>query len=176
MHGRAGAVGSDQPIFGVGTANPCHALEIVAARTKPLTEPLDTPKAVHTVVGGVPVRRHGRDYGGRACIKLDGHKGLSASRSGLTHRPSPNMGHSRVAFSLHSTLSLLGGIHEYLSGGYEYRVGELGELPTLGREFLLRHRLFRSDRTGETIDRDSLKPRFPFRWKYNVLRALDYLR
>lgn len=35
--------------FGVGTANPPDALEIVAARDKPLSDLLDTLQAVHAV-------------------------------------------------------------------------------------------------------------------------------
>jgi len=45
-----------------------------------------------------------------------------------------------------------------------------------GREFLLIHRLFRSDRTGEIIKPIFLRFSFPPRWHYDILRALDYLR
>ncbi len=43
-------------------------------------------------------------------------------------------------------------------------------------EFLLVHRLYRSDRTGEIIDKRFLDLTFPARWHYNVLRAMDYVR
>ena len=39
--------------FGVGAANPCDTLEIVATGTKPLPDLLDTLKAVHAVGSGV---------------------------------------------------------------------------------------------------------------------------
>ena len=42
------------------------------------------------------------------------------------------------------------------------------------REFLLQHRLFRSHRSGEIIDQKMLMLSYPSRWKYDILRALDY--
>ena len=39
-------------------------------------------------------------------------------------------------------------------------------------EFLLRHRLFRSDRTGEVIDPAWLRLRYPTYWHYDVLAGL----
>jgi hypothetical protein len=43
-------------------------------------------------------------------------------------------------------------------------------------EFLLQHHLFRSDRTGEIINPDMLHIAYPKRWKYDILRALEYFR
>jgi hypothetical protein len=76
--------------------------------------------------------------------------------------------------SLHSTLSVLEGFLEYRANGYTYRGDEMEQAATSSRAFILQHRLFRSDRTGEVIQRDFLQFPFPPRWKYNVLRALDY--
>jgi hypothetical protein len=45
-----------------------------------------------------------------------------------------------------------------------------------GREFLLVHRLFRSDRTGEIINPVFICFAFPPRWHYDILRALDHFR
>ncbi len=45
-----------------------------------------------------------------------------------------------------------------------------------GREFLLVHRLFRSDRTGEIIKPIFLRFSFPPQWHYDILRALDYFQ
>ena len=42
------------------------------------------------------------------------------------------------------------------------------------REFMLRHRLFKSDHTGAVIRAEFLRFTYPPRWKYNLLRALDY--
>jgi hypothetical protein len=43
-------------------------------------------------------------------------------------------------------------------------------------EFILIHRLFRSDKTGEIINPNFLKLYYPCRWYYDILKALDYFR
>lgn len=78
--------------------------------------------------------------------------------------------------SLHSTLSVLEGILEYFRNGYHYRSAELKEAEATAREFILKHCLYISDRTGEIINKDFLKLSYPSRWKYDILRALDYFR
>ncbi len=45
-----------------------------------------------------------------------------------------------------------------------------------GHEFMLRHGLFRSHRTGDVIDPAWLAFSFPPRWHYDVLRGLDHLQ
>lgn len=76
--------------------------------------------------------------------------------------------------SLHSTISVLEGIQEYLSNGYQYRVKELIRARNDSLEFILMHKLFRSDKTGAIINPNFLKLYYPCRWYYDVLRALDY--
>ncbi|MGD8465992.1 MAG: hypothetical protein PVI09_19200 [Anaerolineae bacterium] len=78
--------------------------------------------------------------------------------------------------SLHSTISVLEGILAYERSGYTYRLAELQEAAEQGREFLLQHRLFRSDRTGQIIDKRMLMLSYPSRWRYDILRALDYFQ
>lgn len=78
--------------------------------------------------------------------------------------------------SLHSTISVLEGILEYASNGYRYRLLELEEIAAAAREFILTHQLFRSHRTGETIDKRMLMLSYPSRWYYDILRALDYFQ
>lgn len=78
--------------------------------------------------------------------------------------------------SLHTTLSVLEGIQEYLSNGYQYRVKELIKARNDSQEFILMHRLFRSDKTGEIINPNFLKLYYPCRWYYDVLKALDYFQ
>ena len=63
----------------------------------------------------------------------DGGFNCQFNRSGAVHS------------SLHSTLSVIEGIAEYAAGGYVYRLKELQKVEEEGREFILRHRLFRSD-------------------------------
>ena len=81
-----------------------------------------------------------------------------------------------VHSSLHSTISTLEGISEYLANGYAYRAAELDAIACQAQEFILLHRLFRSDRTGEIIHPRFLLLSYPSRWFYDILRALDYFR
>ena len=94
----------------------------------------------------------------------DGGFNCNSNREGAIHS------------SLHSTISVLEGILEYARNGYEYRLEELHEAEDDSRTFLLQHKLFRSDRTGEIIDKKMLMLSYPSRWRYDVLRALDYFR
>ena len=43
-------------------------------------------------------------------------------------------------------------------------------------EFILAHRLYRSDRTGEVISERFTHLTYPWHWHYTVLRGLDYMR
>jgi hypothetical protein len=81
-----------------------------------------------------------------------------------------------VHSSLHSTLSLLEGVHEYAANGYTYCLAELLTVAAQSREFILQHRLFRSDRTGEIINKRFLMLSYPSRWFYDILRALVYFQ
>jgi hypothetical protein len=94
----------------------------------------------------------------------DGGFNCMSNRSGAHHS------------SLHSSLSVLEGIHEYSANGYRYRRSELEHAAAASREFILQHRLFKSDHTGAVIRQDFLRFAFPPRYKYNVLKALDYFR
>ncbi len=81
-----------------------------------------------------------------------------------------------VHSSLHSTISVLEGIGEYRANGYVYRAAELDAMARQAQEFILRHRLFRSDHTGAIISPRFLMLSYPSRWFYDLLRALDYFR
>ena len=78
--------------------------------------------------------------------------------------------------SLHSTLSVLEGILEFVKNGYSYRLHELQMAEARAQDFILQHRLYRSDRTGEIINPVFLRFSYPTRWHYDVLRALDYFQ
>jgi len=84
--------------------------------------------------------------------------------------------HGAAHSSLHSTISVLEGIAEYLANGYAYRAAELNVIAGQAQEFILLHRLFRSDHTGEIIHPRFLMLSYPSRWFYDILRALDYFR
>ena len=81
-----------------------------------------------------------------------------------------------VHSSLHTTLSVLEGILEYSRNGYNYRLDELLQMARESVEFILQHRLYKSDKTGKIIDEKMTRFSFPCRWKYDVLRALDYFK
>jgi hypothetical protein len=78
--------------------------------------------------------------------------------------------------SLHTTISVLEGLLEYANNSYTYRATELDQIVEESREFVLQHRLFRSDRTGEIINKRMLMLSYPSRWFYDILRALDYFQ
>ena len=78
--------------------------------------------------------------------------------------------------SLHSTLSVVEGITEFEMNGYQYKLEELKRVEKEAKEFILTHRLYLSDRTGEIIHKDFLRLAYPGRWRYDILRALDYFR
>jgi len=78
--------------------------------------------------------------------------------------------------SLHSTISVLEGLHEFLIADYTYMKREVAKAIECAEEFILIHKLFKSDRTGDIIHKDFTKFSYPCRWKYDILRALDYFR
>ncbi len=94
----------------------------------------------------------------------DGGFNCRTTRSGAKHS------------SLHSTISVLEGLYEYKKAGHKYRVNDISKALKSSEEFILIHRLFLSDRTGAIIHKDFLKLSYPCRWKYDILRALDYFQ
>lgn len=78
--------------------------------------------------------------------------------------------------SVHSTISVLEGISEYENNGYKYRLKRLIEAKERAIEFLLIHKLFKSHRSGAIMDKKMLMLSYPSRWRYDILRALDYFR
>ena len=94
----------------------------------------------------------------------DGGFNCRTTRSGAVHS------------SMHTTLSVLEGFLEYARNGYTYRLAEIQAAAAQSREFLLTHRLYQSDKTGEVIDKRWLMLSYPSRWRYDILRALDYFQ
>jgi len=97
-------------------------------------------------------------------IMPDGGFNCRTTRSGAIHS------------SLHSTISVLEGLTEFQKAGYNYKKKEVSNAIKTGLEFILMHRLFLSDRTGQIIDKNFLKLTYPCRWRYDILRAMDYFR
>jgi hypothetical protein len=94
----------------------------------------------------------------------DGGFNCQSNRKGATHS------------SLHSTLSVIEGILEYSQRGYTYKMNELKKAEEESRQFILDHKLFKSHRTEKTIDNKMLMLSYPSRWRYDILRALDYFQ
>jgi len=97
-------------------------------------------------------------------VMPDGGFNCRKKRSGAIHS------------SLHTTISVLEGMYEFHKSGYTYRMNDIQRVKTNAEEFILLHRLFLSDRTGTIINKAFLKMPYPSRWKYDTLRALDYLQ
>ncbi|MDY0235232.1 MAG: hypothetical protein RBR71_04360 [Gudongella sp.] len=94
----------------------------------------------------------------------DGGFNCLLNRSGATHS------------SLHSTISCLEGIQEYIKNGYTYRIDELKSIEKASQEFILVHRLYKSDKTGEIIHKSFTMLSYPSRWRYDILRSLSYFQ
>ncbi len=77
--------------------------------------------------------------------------------------------------SFHTTISVLEGLLEFQNYS-EYAHQQIWESKRKAVEFLLQHALFKSHRTGEVVDPKMLRFSFPPRWRYDILRALDYFQ
>lgn len=76
--------------------------------------------------------------------------------------------------SLHTTINVLEGLLEYKNNGYDYRLDEIKKAVSSAHEFILCHRLYKSDKTGEVINKAFTMLSYPPRWRYDILRALYY--
>lgn len=94
----------------------------------------------------------------------DGGFNCRINRSGAVHS------------SLHTTISVLEGLWEYIHNGYTYQAEAVERMAAEAREFILQHQFFRSDHTGEIIDKRFLMLSFPSRWRYDILRGLAYFQ
>ncbi|MEN8115089.1 MAG: hypothetical protein ABFS21_11975 [Actinomycetota bacterium] len=74
--------------------------------------------------------------------------------------------------SFHTTISVLEGLLEWKR---KTGTSDANDAIASGHEFMLKHRMYRSHRTGEVINDAWLTPHFPPRWHYDVLRGLDHL-
>ncbi len=97
-------------------------------------------------------------------IMPDGGFNCMSTRSGANHS------------SLHSSISVLEGFTEFQKAGYTYQMDKIKSAKASATEFILQHQLFLSHRTGQIISKDFLKLTYPSRWKYDILRAMDYFQ
>lgn len=78
--------------------------------------------------------------------------------------------------SFHTTFNVLDGLREWLEATPQHALrSDVLEAETRALEFMLEHRLFKSDKTGEVINHKFTLLSYPYRWYYNVLRGLAYL-
>lgn len=76
--------------------------------------------------------------------------------------------------SFHTTFNVLEGLREYIEQGAGARRDDARAAEHAALELMLRHRLFKSDRTGQLISQKFAMLSFPYRWHYDVLRGLAY--
>jgi hypothetical protein len=77
--------------------------------------------------------------------------------------------------SFHTTFNVLENLRiAYRRGAVSERAFADAEARAL--EFVLAHRLYRSDKTGAVISERFTHLTYPWHWHYTVLRGLDYLR
>ena len=75
--------------------------------------------------------------------------------------------------SVHTTVCVIEAVTEYRCSGHRYRLDELRSAQAGATEFLLRHRLFRSESTGEVMNAEFTRLHHPPRWHFDVLRGLE---
>ncbi len=76
--------------------------------------------------------------------------------------------------SFHTTFNILEG----LAAAADYGVlpqAALKECENKALEFMLQHKMYKSDKTGEVISERFTHLTFPSHWHYTVLRGLDYM-
>jgi hypothetical protein len=79
-----------------------------------------------------------------------------------------------VRSSFATTINVLEGLwaHERVTGGSAQSIAARRR----AEEYLLERKLLRRKSTGEVVNREWLEFSFPTRWRYDVLRALEYFR
>jgi hypothetical protein len=77
--------------------------------------------------------------------------------------------------SFHTTFNVLEGLRIAAGRGAVEQTA-FREAESRAIEFVLAHRLYRSDRTSEVISDRFTQLTYPWHWHYTVLRGLDYLR
>ena len=77
--------------------------------------------------------------------------------------------------SFHTTINTLEALSQY-DRRYKTNENEIKVARARGHEFLLCHHLFKSDKTGQVVSPTMTRLSFPPRWKYDIMRSLDYFR
>ncbi|MDZ7671852.1 MAG: hypothetical protein U5K53_03305 [Halanaerobiales bacterium] len=78
-----------------------------------------------------------------------------------------------VHSSMHTTINVLEGLLDYRDK-YNYKLEEVRKAENKAHEFLLTHKLFKSDKNDKIIDKKFTYLSFPPRWRYDILRVMEY--
>jgi hypothetical protein len=81
----------------------------------------------------------------------------------------------RLHSSFHTTFNVLEGLRPAAARG-SVPAKATADAEARALEFMLAHRLYRSDKSGEPISERFTQLSYPWHWHYTTLRALDYLR
>ncbi|MBU1099746.1 MAG: hypothetical protein KKA84_05005 [Bacteroidetes bacterium] len=76
--------------------------------------------------------------------------------------------------SFHTTINVLEGLLQYRTSIKDDN--DIQAAQEKAHEFLLQHRLYKSHRTGEIVHNTMTRFSFPPRWKYDIMRVLDYFQ
>lgn len=76
--------------------------------------------------------------------------------------------------SFHTTINVLEGLLEYRTNIYDKT--KIKYAQDMAHEFLLQHKLYKSHRTGNIVDVKMTRFSFPPRWRYDIMRILDYFQ
>jgi len=76
--------------------------------------------------------------------------------------------------SFHTTLNVLEGLRAYLGTDRPLLGAEVRAAEERALELLLKHHLYRSDKTGAVIREEWTHPVYPHRWHYDLLRGLAF--
>ncbi len=82
--------------------------------------------------------------------------------------------HECVHSSLHTTINVLDGLADYPRYGGKAADTRVAAAIERAEEFILQHRLFKSDKTGNVIRKEFTQFSFPPRWHWDVLRGLEH--
>ncbi|MGZ8783404.1 MAG: hypothetical protein ACXWZB_07905, partial [Gaiellaceae bacterium] len=82
---------------------------------------------------------------------------------------------NRLHSSFNTTFNVLENLRIAVDRGAAPR-GEFKRAESRAIEFMLAHRLYRSDKSGEVVAERFTHLSYPWHWHYTVLRALDYLQ
>ena len=80
-----------------------------------------------------------------------------------------------VIGSVHTTLSVLEAFHQTIKNNYSYRKEDILFAMKRGIELLLNRDLYKTRTTNLPIHPTMTKASFPPRWKYDILRVLEFL-